>query len=714
MFVNLSSPPNNTNKARTEVLYGAENAVKLFSRVVSGANTTIDICDDHVISSIPDNHRFLKERTSAEKSFRYITEVRNDNMSYCKELMKVSQIRHLDGIKTNFVVTDTEYTSSAIMQEGHLHPEIVYSNVRSIVEQQRYLFEHLWNKAIPAERRIREIEEGTISHESRIIENPDEIVKEISRLTANSNELATCLPSGGMQYSYKFFFDLKKRLLDRQRQGQHKGIRYVTNIDKDNIQIAKIYLESGIKIRHVKNLPPMSFGVSDKEIAVTIEKMEGGRSIQSLLMSNDPHYVSHFASLFEELWRNGIDASDRIRNIEEGVDFAEVEVIENPKESVNRAIAISSSANEELSVLFSTPKSFHRQVQAGLDSRLNEYVKRRIRVRLLIPFHKEIADILERLRRKYPQVDFRSIDASMQTKIAIVLVDRKECLLVETKDDTKDSHELAAGISIYSNSKSIVSSYVYIFDNLWKQGELYEQLKTYNLLQKEFIDIAAHELKTPTQPILGLSEVLLTQNRIREPSNKELLYIINKNAQRLKQLIDDILDVTKIESRTLNLRKEHFSLNETIMNVLDEYGARIKREQTDVDITFTARDDFVIEGDRARLSQVLSNLLGNAIKFTKEGSITVSAEKLSDDNNDNVVNISVKDTGIGIDSEILPRLFSKFTTKPGTGGTGLGLFISKNIIEALGGRIWARNNIDGRGAAFSFTLPLFEVKSIKK
>ena len=714
MFVNLSSPPNNTNKARTEVLYGAENAVKLFSRVVSGANTTIDICDDHVISSIPDNHRFLKERTSAEKSFRYITEVRNDNMSYCKELMKVSQIRHLDGIKTNFVVTDTEYTSSAIMQEGHLHPEIVYSNVRSIVEQQRYLFEHLWNKAILAERRIREIEEGTISHESRIIENPDEIVKEISRLTANSNELATCLPSGGMQYSYKFFFDLKKRLLDRQRQGQHKGIRYVTNIDKDNIQIAKIYLESGIKIRHVKNLPPMSFGVSDKEIAVTIEKMEGGRSIQSLLMSNDPHYVSHFASLFEELWRNGIDASDRIRNIEEGVDFAEVEVIENPKESVNRAIAISSSANEELSVLFSTPKSFHRQVQAGLDSRLNEYVKRRIRVRLLIPFHKEIADILERLRRKYPQVDFRSIDASMQTKIAIVLVDRKECLLVETKDDTKDSHELAAGISIYSNSKSIVSSYVYIFDNLWKQGELYEQLKTYNLLQKEFIDIAAHELKTPTQPILGLSEVLLTQNRIREPSNKELLYIINKNAQRLKQLIDDILDVTKIESRTLNLRKEHFSLNETIMNVLDEYGARIKREQTDVDITFTARDDFVIEGDRARLSQVLSNLLGNAIKFTKEGSITVSAEKLSDDNNDNVVNISVKDTGIGIDSEILPRLFSKFTTKPGTGGTGLGLFISKNIIEALGGRIWARNNIDGRGAAFSFTLPLFEVKSIKK
>jgi hypothetical protein len=190
--------------------------------------------------------------------------------------------------------------------------------------------------------------------------------------------------------------------------------------------------------------------------------------------------------------------SDRIRNIEEGVDLAEVEVIENPKQSINRAIKISSSSREELSVLFSTPNSFHRQVQAGLDDRLREYVRRRIRVRLLIPFHTEIADTIEQLKRTYLQVYFKSIDASMQTKMTIVLADRKKCLLVETRDDTRDNHEQAAGISIYSNSKSIVSSYVYIFDSLWKQGELYEQLKSYNILQKEFINIAAHELKTPT------------------------------------------------------------------------------------------------------------------------------------------------------------------------------------------------------------------------
>jgi two-component system sensor histidine kinase VicK len=702
----LSNAPDNTGISRTEVLYGAENAVKLFSRVVSGANTTIDICDDYAIPSIPANHWLLKERVLAKIRLRYITEVRNDNISYCRELMKVGQIRHLDGIKTNFVVTETEYTSSAIMQKVSAHPEIVYSNVRSIVEQQQYLFEHLWNKAIPAERKISEIEEGTISHESKIIENPEEIVKEISRLTANSNQLSTCLPSGGMQYSYKYFFDIKKNLLDKQSRGQHDGIRYVTNIDKDSIQIGKIYLESGIQIRHVRNLPPMSFGVSDKEIAVTIEKMEGGKSIQSLLMSNEPVYVKHFSSLFEELWRNGIDASDRIRNIEEGVDLAEVEVIENPKESVNRAIMISTSAKEELSVLFSTPNSFHRQVQAGLDRRLAEYIKRRIRVRLLIPFQKDIADTLEQLKRTYPQIDFKSIDASIQTKMAIILADRKECLLVETKDDAKDNHEQAVGISIYSNSKSIVSSYAYIFDSLWKQGELYEQLEGYNKLQKEFINIAAHELRTPTQPILGLSEILLSGKSNGEQSNKELLKVINRNAQRLKQLIDDILVVTKIESQTLNLRNEQFNLNKTIMNVLDEYGTLIKKEQTKVNIIFNAKDDIIIKGDKARVSQVVSNLLNNAIKFTKEGSIIVSAERIIDgnNNNDKVVNVSVKDTGVGIDPEILPRLFSKFATKSDAGGTGLGLFISKNIIEALGGEMRAENNSDGKGATFSFIL----------
>ena len=189
-------------------------------------------------------------------------------------------------------------------------------------------------------------------------------------------------------------------------------------------------------------------------------------------------------------------------------------------------------------------------------------------------------------------------------------------------------------------------------------------------------------------------------------SNKELLYVINRNARRLKQLIDDILDVTKIESQTLKLRNERFNLNRTIMDVIGEYETVTKKDQNDVKILFSAEDDIIMEGDKGRISQVVSNLLSNAIKFTKEDNIIVSAVRITDGNNDKVINVSVKDTGVGIDPEILPRLFSKFTTKSDAGGTGLGLFISKSIIEALGGRIWAENNTDRKGATFTFSLPV--------
>ena len=157
--------------------------------------------------------------------------------------------------------------------------------------------------------------------------------------------------------------------------------------------------DCGGPLKHVKNLPPMSFGVSDKEMGATIENLEEGNAFQSLLISNEPLYIKHFASIFEELWKKGIDAADRIRDIGEGVNLAEVEVIENQKRIlVDCAIKISNSAKEELSVLFSTPNSFHRQVQAGLEYRLREYIKRRIRVRLLIPFHEEIANTVEELK----------------------------------------------------------------------------------------------------------------------------------------------------------------------------------------------------------------------------------------------------------------------------------------------------------------------------
>ena len=187
----------------------------------------------------------------------------------------------------------------------------------------------------------------------------------------------------------------------------------------------------------------------------------------------------------------------------------------------------------------------------------------------------------------------------------------------------------------------------------------------------------------------------------KDNEQRVLVDVISRNAKRLQRLTEDILDVTRIESQSLNLKKEIFNLNEIVINVLAEYENRIG-SKNNVKITFVSKGDFIVEGDRGRLGQVLSNFIGNAIKFTQEGNIDISLEKMQ---NDKAVVLSVKDTGSGIDHDIMPRLFTKFATRSNV-GTGLGLYISKSIIEAHGDRIWAENNSNGKGATITFILPL--------
>jgi signal transduction histidine kinase len=282
-----------------------------------------------------------------------------------------------------------------------------------------------------------------------------------------------------------------------------------------------------------------------------------------------------------------------------------------------------------------------------------------------------------------------------------LVVDKKFSLVMEIRDDLKETFDESIGLSVYSTSKAGVLSYVSIFESLWSQTELYEQLKVHDKMQKEFINVAAHELRTPIQPILGLSEVL--QHQIKDNEQHILVDVISRNAKRLQRLTEDILDITRIESQSLNLKKEIFNLNEIIMSILAEYESRTG-SKNNVKITFASKGDFIVQGDRGRLAQVLSNIISNAIKFTQEGNIDISLERLRDGKD---VILSVKDTGSGIDPDIMPRLFTKFATKSHI-GTGLGLYISKSIIEAHGGRIWAENNSDRTGATFSFSLPIFK------
>ncbi|HJT49970.1 MAG TPA: ATP-binding protein [Nitrososphaeraceae archaeon] len=542
-------------------------------------------------------------------------------------------------------------------------------------------------------------------------------------IAENADEQSTCCSIGGMQLVYNYFFNEYKEMVDRSKRS--KGVRWITSIDKDAIDLVKIFLDSGMQVRHLKNLIHLDFAVDNKNFNATIDKMEGGKLMESLLISNEPAYVSHYNSVFEDLWKDGIDAAERIKDIEAGLDLEYIEVIASSSKAEERYLNIVGSAQEEILWIFPTANALIRQDKIGAIPLAKQAAKERnVLVRILIPASSLIEQKVQELKEYCPldttTIDVRYIEHTSDTKATILVVDRKDSLVMELKDDSKTTFYDAIGLSTYSNSKAGVLSYVAIFEKLWKQSELYEQLKIHDRMQKEFIDIAAHELRTPIQPIIGLSEVVLRNPKDAEQA--KLLEVINRNAKRLERLTEDILDVTKIESQSLNLKKELFNLNEVISNAIEDITTKkvfssfsIKATYPEIKLLNSQQlQDVSVYADKGRIAQVVFNLLDNAAKFTKaEGgniSIMIKVEgaegQAQNNKNEQQVIVSIKDTGTGIDSEVLPRLFTKFATRSQTGGTGLGLFICKGIIQSHGGKIWAENNTGGKGATFSFSLPI--------
>jgi signal transduction histidine kinase len=702
---------------RNELVSGEENVLNEELRFLSNSSNRIDIYMDNSRPSlairIESIRRSFLDAKRRGVGLRYLTEITHENISSCKMLMQVvDEVRHLDSLKGNFMVSEKEYLApSSPYEDTKPASRLFYGNMKDIVEQHQFLFQSLWDKSITAEQRIREIEEGVHPVSTRILEDQDQIINEIRRLNYSSTRLSVCSGFGGMQMSYKHFFGSYINIVEKQQKGEGEGMRWIINIDKDNIDLVKVFLKSGIEIRHVKNMPPMNFGVSDKEMAGTIEKQEGGKVSQSFLISTEPLYINHFNSLFDEMWKNGIDPKVRIKAIEEGIDSEGIEIIQDPVEIQKLAFSLTQNATEEILVMFSTANAFHRQEHSGGIGLLKKVAtEREIKIRILTPEDELIVETTRKLmavqqetEQPNEKIGIRYIQPHLQTKTTILIVDKKYSLAIELKDDTKQTSIEAIGLATYSNSQSTVLSYVSIFESLWTQTDLYQKLRESEKVKDDFVNIAAHELRTPIQPILGLADILRSKET-DGGERAEYLDVIIRNAKRLQRLTEDILDITRIESKSLDLKKELFNLSEMILSVIEDSKNQIAKQHKDnLKLEFIDPKDIFIKADKDRINQVILNLLNNAIKFTNEGTVSINAVAVSKNNE---IVVSITDTGAGIDSEILPKLFTKFATKSTT-GTGLGLFISKSIIEAHGGNIWGKNNYpDGNGATFGFSLPL--------
>ena len=550
-------------------------------------------------------------------------------------------------------------------------------------------------------------------------------------------------------------------------------LRYVTEVTEENILYCK-ELSKFAEVYHLNGVKG-NFEVSQNEISgkgeyIATATLQEAEPVAQLIYSNVREIVEQQQFVFDTLWNKAIPSEVRIKEIEEGIKPETIEVIVNPKEALEAEYRLLKSAKQEIQMIFSAVNTFHMQEkQLGLTRILTNLSKQGVSIKVLTPIDNQvkelIADINEqeeikqqqqpyqnrRNNNTYSAIDIQDIAPSSSINAKIIVVDKQDSLVMEIKDGITDSLHTTIGLSTLSNSKSTVASYSAIFENLSKQNQLYKQLKeayqtveNTNAIQQEFINIAAHELKTPMMPILGYAEILLEEER--DDKKKQALMAIIRNSERLQKLASDILDIARMDSNTFQLHKKPLNLNYIISNVTKDYLKRqeqqkarditrlisnvngnnnknndsySKKRETKLLFESTLKEDVFVEADKERLMQVMYNLLDNAFKFTDSdgGTVRITLEKQVQQLGDRILQqqhqqephvvIHIKDTGTGIDPEIFPRLFSKFATKSQK-GTGLGLYISKNIVEAHGGKVHAENNTNDKGATFTITLPLFK------
>ncbi|HEX7143347.1 MAG TPA: HAMP domain-containing sensor histidine kinase [Nitrososphaeraceae archaeon] len=510
---------------------------------------------------------------------------------------------------------------------------------------------------------------------------------------------------------------------------KNKGVkfRYITEVTTKNISYCKNMIKYfGAEIRHLDGVKG-NFEISDDgEEYVATANLQEAKPLKQLIYSNVKEIGEQQQYIFDILWTKTISFEEKIKEIEEGSIPEVTDIIRNPDKAQALEWNLLSMATKEIQIIYSTVKAYKMQDKVGVIDYLAKLAAKNdgIKVRILTPNDSSIQESLKSLKDN-TNVNINYIEPKSGIIINTIIVDKNYTLVMELKDKDYSTEKenfttipkkttaiteettTEIGKSTYSNSKPTVLSYVSVFETLWRQTELFEELKQVDILKTEFINIAAHELRTPTQTIIGYCEMI----DVFPEKKDEYIHTIKRNSERLYKLTQDILEVAKIESNSLKLNIEKIELNEIINKTVIDFIRRPLSINKDVKINFAPsnhhQSSLFVYADKNRIQQVIFNLLDNASKFTEKGEITISIiveEKDGNNNNNNNITIRIQDTGKGIDSEILPRLFKKFATKSER-GTGLGLYISKNIVEAHGGKIWIEKTSNDKGTVFVFSLP---------
>src|ERR671910_1599210 len=359
-------------------------------------------------------------------------------------------------------------------------------------------------------------------------------------------------------------------------------IRWITDITKDNLTHCKDLMQYA-EVRHISSLNG-NFAVSETEYIVA-PTMKEGQPLPKLIYSNSKEMVEQQQNIFDIFWSKAIPAEQRIKEIEEDREEEFLELINIPEKASEIYISLARSIKSSALLLLPSSKALIMEYELGIIDYLIQASRNKDArdIRIICSINDNNAQIVRRLYEEAPNIGILNTTTNLATKVFVVNDDT--LYRAELSDPEADSFSKALGFAIYSNSKPTVGAFKSFFELVWQSHEINEKLQQADKVQREFINIAAHELRTPIVPILNLSELLYSNVKERQHEQEqeeeqqkemlEMLEIILRNANRLHQLTEDILDVTRIESHTLKLRKERFNLNEAILNVMEDYRKQI-------------------------------------------------------------------------------------------------------------------------------------------
>lgn len=629
--------------------------------------------------------------------------------SFLDLFTEVKCLDKFDGIvatsESEFVKLSTDPTGTTIL-DG------IYSNDGNIIPISRFSFETMFANASTYNSHMSELD-SRVNHSlpSSDFSSSDDSFDKISQFIEKSEHICIYSSISELLFGYQNYFDKFKIFISKEKNGQHMRIRWLTTIrNKNDILLVNRLSKIGIKIRHLNEQPAFSFAISDKYFAASIEKIEKGKTvIDRFFLNNNQAHLRYYQNTFEKLWITATEYKERVNEIESRIDD-KIEVIRDSNQSLHRIYELCSIVKKDILIILPSTNGFYRTEMLGGFKMLNGLGDSGIKIRVLTIPDSENLTNANKIKSKYQNIVFRDLEQTMVSYNRIIVIDNKNTVLWEVMDDHQQKYIDALGMAVFIESKKITETITIIFNSLWSQSETHtllkeahENLKDHGKMQSRFMDLVAHELRTPLQSILGITELL--KKEIKNNDQNFMLRVAMANAKKLQRLSENILDITRLEGNILYLNKERFSINQLAIQITSDLVRNVEYNKY-VAIEYDNFDkDYIILADKFRIGQVIQNLVDNSMRFVRNrGKITLRLDIKRIHSRD-IIELGVEDNGEKLKPEILSKLFTKFASDSYY-GPGIGLYLCRMIVEAHGGRIWAKNNLDTQGCTFTFGIPI--------